>query len=161
MLSNLEKAALERISTCNEPDDLRKIANNARSKSPEVERAALRRLAVIQSSNEGDPVAKDCWTMIFAVEEVRRQIRGRKSPMNRLRPKIAREGEIAALEYLACNESEGFSEVLEYGMPEFSAEAIVIRYGEPTFSPTAVNSARERLISRDLDPDELASTDLN
>jgi hypothetical protein len=94
--------------------------------------------------------------MILAVEEIRRQVRGRKSPMNRLRPKIEREGERAALEYLALHESDGFREVLEYGLPELSAEAIVIRHGEPTFSAKALRSARERLENAGFDPDQNA-----
>ena len=76
--------------------------------------------------------------------------------MNRLRPKIEREGERAALEYLALHESDGFREVLEYGVPELSAEAIVIRHGEPTFSAKAIQSARERLERAGYDPDKLA-----
>ena len=73
--------------------------------------------------------------------------------MNRLRPKIEREGPTAALEYLALNKSEGFSEVLDYGLPELTAEAIVIRHGEPTFSAKAISEARMRLVDAGFDPD--------
>ena len=81
--------------------------------------------------------------------------------MNRLRPKIQREGERAALEYLALHESEGFSEVIDYGMPEFSAEAIVVRHGVPIFSEDAVAMAKARLRNRGFDPDELVAIPLS
>lgn len=152
-----EVQALAVIAASDDADKVRGIARNARGKSALVERAALRRMVVLQSKGEQGTVEYDCWGMILAVEEIRRQIRGRKSPMNRLRPKIEREGERAALEYLALHESDGFTEVLEYGVPELSAEAIVIRHGEPTFSAKAVASARARLESAGYDPDRVAA----
>lgn len=156
-----ELKALERIGLSTSQDDLRKIAKNALGKSPVVEQAALRRLVAIQVDGKLDAVSRDCWVMVLAVEAVRHQVRGRKAPMNRLRPKIANEGERAALEYLALHESDGFSEVLEYGMPEYSAEAIVIRHGEPTFSAKAIRAARTRLEKTGLDPDDLARMEIN
>ena len=91
----------------------------------------------------------DCWVMINTVEELRREeIRrgaGRKVwRMNHLRPKIDREGEVAALEYCALKETEGFREVLGYGLPELTAEAIVLRHPE-TFGERVRQVARDRL----------------
>ncbi|MGB3739184.1 MAG: hypothetical protein WA948_07505 [Pontixanthobacter sp.] len=54
--------------------------------------------------------------MILAIEEVRSQARGRRSAMNRLRPSIKKKGERAALEASALHESDGFQEVLDYGL---------------------------------------------
>ena len=155
-MADLEQEALDRIAHSTKADDLRRIARNARGKSERVEKAALKRIVTIESKGEFGSVAFDCWTMVLAVEEVRRQLRGRKAPMNRLRPKIAREGERAALEYLALHESEGFREVLEYDMPEYAAESIVVRHGQPTFSDKAILKARQRLTNAGFDPDELA-----
>ncbi len=151
-----EKRSLDTIATAVDPKILRSMANNARGKSDLVERAALRRIVELESKGATGSVESDCWTMILAVEEIRRHKRGRQSPMNRLRPKIEKDGEIASLEYLALHESDGFREVLEYGMPELAAEAIVIRHGTPTFSAVAVTKARERLQSVGLDPDAIA-----
>ena len=151
-----EQRALEYIASCSDVEKVRSIARKAHGKSDVVEQAALRRVIVLESKGTPGTVEYDCWQMILAVEEIRRQVRGRKSPMNRLRPKIEREGERAALEYLALHESDGFREVLEYGVPELSAEAIVIRHGEPTFSAKAIRSARERLERAGYDPDKVA-----
>ena len=151
-----EKRALEYIASCDDVEKVRSIARKTNGKYDGIERAALRRVVALESKGTPGTVEYDCWQMILAVEEIRRQVRGRKSPMNRLRPKIEREGERAALEYLALHESDGFREVLEYGLPELSAEAIVIRHGEPTFSAKALRSARERLENAGFDPDQNA-----
>jgi hypothetical protein len=156
--SSRETSALAVIAASDDVEKVRGIARNARGKSDLVERAAIRRIVVLESRGEPGTVEHDCWGMILAVEEIRRQVRGRKSPMNRLRPKIAREGETAALEYLALHESDGFREVLDYGVPELSAEAIVIRHGTPTFSAKAVAAARNRLQEAGYDPDRIAAT---
>lgn len=151
-----EQRALSLIAALSDPEAIRSIARKAAGKHPTVERAALRRMVILQSEGEEGSAENDCWKMVLAVEEIRRQIRGRKSPMNRLRPKIEREGEVAALEYLALHESDGFKEVLEYGLPELSAEAIVVRHGHPTFSAKAVDAARLRLARAGYDPDKVA-----
>ena len=64
--------------------------------------------------------------------------------MHRMRPKIDKDGEIAALEYCAMNETKGFSEVINYGLPELTAEAIVMRFPE-VFSVAAREAGRKRL----------------
>jgi len=64
--------------------------------------------------------------------------------MNRMRPKIERDGEIAALEYCALSETDGFEEIMNYGTPELTAEAIVLRHPRH-FSPAARSAARTRL----------------
>lgn len=151
-----EQRALEYVAFCSDVDKVRSIARKAHGKSDVVERAALRRIVELESKGTPGTVEYDCWQMILAVEEIRRQVRGRKSPMNRLRPKIEREGETAALEYLALHESDGFREVLEYELPELSAEAIVIRHGQPAFSAKAVDAARQRLANAGYDPDRVA-----
>ena len=70
--------------------------------------------------------------------------------MNRLRPKIEREGERAALAYCALNETDGFAEVLAFGLPQFTAEAIVLGYPN-AFDQTVLAAARQRLTAADVD----------
>lgn len=64
-----------------------------------------------------------------------------------MRPKIEKDGEIGALEYCALNKTEGFDEVMDYGTPELTAEAIVLRH-QSHFSPAAISAARARLEER-------------
>jgi hypothetical protein len=143
-MTEAEVQALARIASIIDPDALRQMAINARGKSEVVEKAALRRLAAVSAKHATGTAEHEYWAMVHAVEELRR-LNGRKvSRMNRLRPKIEKEGEIAALEYCALNETDGFAEVLAYGTPELTAEAIVLRHSE-RFSQSALAAARSRL----------------
>lgn len=151
-----ETRALARIESTTDQDALRQIAINARGKSESVERAALRRLAAVAARHAPGTVEHDCWAMVHAVEELRR-LNGRKvSRMNRMRPKIEREGEIAALEYCALNQTEGFAEVMDYGTPELTAEAIVLRH-RGHFSQAAIAAARTRLGQAGIQIDDLGN----
>ena len=145
-----EQKALASIATATDPAALRQLIRNARGKSAAIERAAFRRLVAISAKDAPGTLEHDCWSMIHAVEELRRASGRPVSRMNRMRPKIEREGEVAALEYCALNETEGFREVLDYGAPELTAEAIVLRH-EARFSPEARAAARRRLESAGVD----------
>lgn len=152
-MNDHEAKALARIAEESNPKALRQIATNARGKSPVVERAALRRLAQVCAKHAPGTVEHACWTMVHAVEELRR-LDGRKvSRMNRMRRKIDKDGEVAALEYCALNKTDGFSEVLAYGTPELTAEVIVLRHAD-AFSAAARAAARARLEAAGLKVDE-------
>jgi len=141
-----EQAALRSIETLTDPVSLRQLLLNAQGKSEAVEKAAFRKLIAVSAKDEPGTLEHDCWSMISTIEELRR-LAGRKvSRMNRLRPKIEREGELAALEYCALHETDGFKEVMKYGLPDLTAEAIVLRHRE-RFSKAAVSAARDRLVS--------------
>jgi hypothetical protein len=143
-MTDAEAKALKNIAATTDPAALRRIASNARGRSELVERAALRRLATVSAKHEPGTLEHDCWTMVHAVEELRR-LNGRKvSRMNRMRPKIESDGEVAALEYCALKETDGFAEILEYGMPELTAEAVVLRHRR-RFSDAVVQAAQARL----------------
>jgi hypothetical protein len=139
-----EARLLAWIEAATDPKALRQLAQNAASTSSNVERAALRRLAHIAPQHAPGTVPHACWSMVHAVEELRRRAGRKVWRMNRMRRKIEKDGEVAALEYCALRETEGFSEVLAYGVPELTAEAIVIRHSD-AFSKEAVAAARERL----------------
>jgi hypothetical protein len=143
-MTDVEAEALARIAKEFKPEALQQIATNARGKSPDVERAALRRLAEVAAKHAPGTVEHACWTMVHAVEELRRLSRRRVSRMNHMRRKIDKDGEIAALEYCALKKTDGFSEVLAFGTPELTAEAIVLRHAG-AFSEAACAAARARL----------------
>lgn len=143
-MTEAEQKALAQVEQISDPTSLRRMVENARGKSEVVERAAFRRLIESSVQHASGTVEYDCWSMVHAVEELRRAAGRKVSRMNRMRPKIAKEGEIAALEYCALQETDGFAEILAYGMPELTAEAIVLRH--PTqFSERALAAARTRL----------------
>ena len=81
-MTDHEAKALARIEEETDPEALRQIAANARGKSPLVERAALRRLAQVCAKHAPGTVEHACWTMVHAVEELRR-LNGRKPILRR------------------------------------------------------------------------------
>lgn len=155
-MNKLEIEALERIARENDVDALKQIASNARCKSAEVERAALRRLANISAKHAPGTVENACWTMVHAVEELRR-LAGRKvCRMNRMRRKIEKDGEVETLRYCAVKQTDGFAEIVAYGTPELTAEVIVLRYPNH-FEEAALTAARKRLEGVGLDVDRLVA----
>lgn len=145
MTEKLEREAIERLAHQRSIDEIRRVMKNAQDKSPAVHRAACRRLVEVSAEDATDPVAQACWEMVHTVEGVRRETGRPVWRMNRLRPKIQREGEQAALEYCARNRTDGFDEVLEYGLAEFTAEAIVLRFRDHFTDRDLREIARKRL----------------
>lgn len=140
-----ETKALATIERTFDAARLRQTMLNARGRSETVEKAAFNRLISVSAGAESqDLLARECWEMVFAIEELRR-LAGRKVwRMNRLRPTIEEKGVVAALEYCALNQTDGFEEVLAYGREDLLAESIVLRHPD-RFSGEAVEAARRRL----------------
>lgn len=139
-----EARALGAIAAEIDPERLLQFARNAEGRSPVVRTAALRKIAQISPDQAPGTVERACWEMIHAVEALRR-LKGRKVwRMNRMRRKIEKDGEVAALEYCALRQTDGFDEIMGYGLPELTAEAIVQRY-PGQFSSRALQAARDRL----------------
>lgn len=143
-MTDNEERALARIAMELDPASLLAYARNAQEKSPAVARAAVRRLAAISAKHTPGTVENACWAMVHTVEATRRLNGAKVARMNRMRPKIDKDGEVAALEYCALRETDGFAEIMAYGMPELTAEAIVLRYPDD-FSEAAKAAARSRL----------------
>lgn len=145
-MTNDEQNALRIVETLKSADDLRTMFHRARGKHEEVATAAFRRLVALSAGHPPGTVEHACWEMVHTIEELRRAMGRKVWRMNHMRPKIDRDGEVAALEYCVLRETPGFREIIEYGLPELTAEAIVLRY-KGSFSDRAVTAARERLQS--------------
>jgi hypothetical protein len=152
-MEKLEREALDRLAGRESIEEISQIMKNARGRSPAVYRAAFRRLVEVSAKDATNPIARACWEMVHTIEGVRKEAGRSAWRMNRLRPKIEREGEKAALEYCARNRTDGFDEVLEYGLPEFTAEAIVLRFPDDFTDPTLREIARDRLADAGVDVD--------
>jgi len=142
-MSQAETKALEQIALQKDPKLLRRQADNARGKSELVSKATMSRLIVITATHKPGTVEFECWAMINTVEELRRRD-GHPAKMSKIRPRVSKLGEIAALEYVVQHDSEGFDELIAYGMPELTAEAIVLRFPQH-FTVQAQAASRTRL----------------
>ena len=145
-----DKKALAAIEKETDVDKLLQWVKNARGKSQAVEAAAFNRLIKLSPSYEPGTVEYACWQMVHAVETLRK-INGYKIyRMNRLRPKIEKDGEIAALAYCVVHKTLGFDEVMNYGRPELTAEWIVLQHPQH-FDAVILSAANERLQSRSVE----------
>lgn len=146
MTNNFEQA-LASIEKETDVEKLLQWVKNARGKSPALEAAAFDRLIKLAPKQETGTLKYACWQMVWAVETLRK-INGHKiSRMNRLRPKIEKDGEIAALAYCVKYETRGFDEVMNYDRPDLTAEWIVLQHPQH-FSAAILSAARKRLASR-------------
>ena len=141
-MTEAEDRALQQIAKQTDAKRLRQQAENARGKSELVERAAIRRLAEIASTHKAGTVEYEIWAMINTIEELRR-VAGAASRM-KVRTKITKAGEIAALDAAATTETEGMAEIIAFGAPELTAEAIVLRFPQH-FTIQAQSASRTRL----------------
>lgn len=152
-MTEIEKKVLSQIALVTNKERLLQIVKNARDKSPTVEKAAFRRLVEVSAAHAPETIEHACWQMVYTVEYLRR-LNGRKVwRMNHLRPKIKKDGEIGALEYCAMNKTAGFDEVLYYGLPELTAEAMVLRFPNH-FRHTTLTAARTRLMQNGVRVDD-------
>ena len=142
-----EKNAIVQAERLSDPKRLRQMFRNAAGKSRSVQEAALRRLVTVTTGYEAGTVQHDCWSMVETIEELRHAAGRTVSRMHRMRPKIAKDGEIGALEYCALKETPGFAEIMAFGRPELTAEAIVLRH-PAHFSEEALLAARKRIESQ-------------
>ena len=129
-MNEIERA-LSNLGNMSDVPKLRIMLANVKGKSEELERAVFERLITVASGAEStDALARDLWKMVFAVEELRRLAERPVWRMNRLRPKIQKEGATAALAYCALNKTDGFDEVVSYGRPDLLAESIALKHAD-------------------------------
>jgi len=138
---------LSLIGTCDDPGKLRSWHVNARKAGrQDVADAAFRRLITILPEEKPGTVEHDFWQTVHAFEHILKEERGKTVRLSRTRQMVARVGVVAALESWAKRtaDTDGFTMLMERGMPELTGEAIVLRHAE-RFEPDVVTAARDRL----------------
>jgi hypothetical protein len=127
--------------------EARNMMDNAQKKNrPDVYQAAFRRLAQLEGKDHDDPVIRQFWSAIAAVEEVLRQKHGRTVRAAYTRRKVAKVGEVACLIDWALNkhETEGFKMLVEAGLVDQTGEYVVVQNPD-RFPLEAVAAANKRL----------------
>ena len=150
---------LEFIGSCEDPEQLRMVVENARKRGgTDLADAAFRRLVTILPSEEPGTVEHDFWRTVFTFEHVLTEERGRSTRLTRTRQKVNRVGVHQTLIdwALGKTESEGFTKLLERGLPELAGEAIVLRH-QDGFESEVVSAAQARLEAAGVDVDAAAA----
>ncbi len=113
---------------------------------PEVYEAAFRRFCQTEGFDVSDPLDREFRSVIVALEVALSEQRGKTVRLGRTRPKLERVGVRQTITDLvnAPQPSAGFLYLIEFGMHDMSAEALVIKYAKE-FDERVVEAARSRL----------------
>ena len=139
----------ERILRLKTPESCEQFAINVEKRGkPELALEARRRGVQLLASMHGakTEAERDAWEVLYAYERVLSTKRGRATRASRTRPMIARYGIIETVERIVTRrtESTGYAALVEMGMEDMTAEAVVLRH--PTaFSAKAIERSKERL----------------
>lgn len=141
-----EDRALSLVASCADPENLSRLAENARaSGASEVEHAALLKLYSVMPSAKPGTFEHDVWQSIYALEGALKRERGKTTLLARTRQKIARDGELRSVADLVTGkESAGFQMLIDRGMPELTFEAVALRH-PGHFEQGVLHAARKRL----------------
>ncbi len=146
------RRVLDIVAASEDPDQLRQFMENAkRMEADEVYEAAFRRLTEILPHESPGPIDRDFWRSIHALEQRLREERGKTVRLTRTRQKLGRVGAMQTLSDLALSAtpSDGFEMLIERGMADLTAEAVILRHQEH-FEPDVIEAARLRLDGTDL-----------
>jgi hypothetical protein len=101
-----------------------------------------------QNDDPNDPLKRRFNETLAAYEQLLFEKNNRSTPASRTRQKIANKGILQSLiEWVRGKvETNGFNLLLEKGIPEHTAEYVVVQF-EPRFPPDVVELARSRLLS--------------
>jgi hypothetical protein len=147
-------AALARIAEMTEADGLRNLMANAERMGVEpVRDAAFRRLVSVQADGEEGSVDKAIWEMVHAVEQIKREAAGKTIRLSYLRRDIDKVGPASAIGKIVVKPgpSERFDELMARGLPELTAEAIVLTHPD-AFDAETRAAATARLEEAGVDP---------
>ena len=150
---------LEFVSSCEDPEQLRIVVENARKRGgTDLADAAFRRLVTVLPSEQPGTVEHDFWRTVYTFEHVLTEERGRSTRLTRTRQKVGRVGVHQTLIdwALGKNETEGFAMLLERGLPELAGEAIVLRHRDG-FESEVVSAAQARLEAAGIDVEAAAA----
>lgn len=109
-------------------------------------RDAFRQLCRVEGRDLSDPLEAEFSVVMRALEEALTEEAGKTKRLNRTRQKLDRVGVKQTLADLALKPqpSIGFIKLVEFGMAEMSAEALILKYADQ-FSAEVVTAARKRL----------------
>ena len=121
----------------------------SRSRRPPTVRSGFRQLCKVSAApydDPSDPVVRATFEAVAAYEQTLHDKHGKNVSASRTRQKIAKKGVYQSLiEWSGLHGNRpGFQHLIEAGLPEFTFEAVVIRFAE-RFPPDAVAACRETL----------------
>ena len=122
----------DKIARMTDPAGLRNLMNNARRLSrEEIYMHAFKRLCELEGLNLGDPLEREFYQVLNAYEELLTEKNGRTTKANRTRQKLRNKGvKQCLIDWATGNATGGFELLVDKGLPELTAEYLVVRYGD-------------------------------
>jgi hypothetical protein len=104
-----------------------------------------------ENDDPDDPLVRDFYETLAAYEQLLTEKNGRNTIATRTRQKLENKGvHLSLVEWTrGKTETNGFTLLIDAGMPEYTGEYLVTRYAA-RFPPDVVQLARERLLSHDV-----------
>lgn len=108
-------------------------------------------IAGAERDDPDDPLIREFWETLAAYEQLLTEKNGRTTRATRTRQKITNKGVHRSLvEWtLGKTETNGFTLLVEKGLPEYTSEYLVVKY-DGRFPPDVVDLARRRLEEHDV-----------
>lgn len=140
------------IAKMTDPDKLRTLMDNAeRLGRDDVYMDAFRRLSELEGLELSDPMDRDFYRVLNAYEQLLTEKNGRTTKANRTRQKLRRKGvEQCLIDRATGAGTGGFDLLVEKGLPELTAENVVIKYAD-RFDDDVVQAAHTKLLAAGLD----------
>jgi hypothetical protein len=122
------------------------MANARRLGREDVYRDAFRQLCRLDGMNIDDPIEAEFAVVMRALEVAWSEESGTTKRLNRTRQKLKRAGVVQTLADLAVKKtpSTGFLKLVEFGMADMSAEALILKH-QDRFPSDVVAAALRRL----------------
>ena len=135
-----------KIAQMSDKEALRNLMQNARRLDrDDIYWQAFRRLCSLEGMIYDDPLERDFYDVLNAYEELLTLKHGRTTKASRTRQKLANKGvEQCLIDWALGAPTDGFKLLIEKGLPELTAEYLVVKY-EKRFPRRAVEAARRRL----------------
>jgi hypothetical protein len=135
-----------KIARMTDAQGLRNLMDNAsRLGRDDVHRLAFRRLCSLEGANFDDPLERDFYDVLNAYEELLTEKNGRTTKASRTRQKLKNKGVRQCLiDWALGQPTDGFELLVQKGMPELTAEFLVVKYASD-FPHDIVTAAQRRL----------------
>lgn len=127
-------------------EGLKNLMNNARRLGREdVYWHAFKRLCSLEGMAYDDPLEREFYDVLNAYEELLTEKHGRTTKAARTRQKLQNKGvEQCLIDWALGEPTDGFKLLVEKGLPELTAEYLVVKYGT-RFAENVVEAARKSL----------------
>ncbi len=125
---------------------LRNLMENAkRLERDDIYWLAFKRLCSLEGMAYDDPLERDFYDVLNAYEELLTEKHGRTTKASRTRQKLKNKGvEQCLIDWALGEPTDGFKLLVEKGLPELTAEYLVVKYGT-RFAENVVEAARKSL----------------